>query len=712
MPQNKLSLPAWYGDHMVLQQQVRTRLYGTTLPGAAVHVSLERFPSGRLLASAEAEYGVIYRESDYAEPDGFFEFKLPMIEGSYDSFRLSIESVGERRVFNDILFGEVWLAAGGSNMSMPANLSDVGKEIRRLDPACGIRFYTQSENGLQAGAINYSYTPVGKIYGSNWYRAGEYEAIGKISAVAVSFAMHLHEEINMPLAVFDLACPSSFIHAWLPRNIIEEDAIIKNHVREIRHYRDKDNWNQMPEEERVDERYLRSKMRGKDEAARTSPFMLHNQPSALFNHKLAPYTSLSLRGILWYQGEEDIQYPDYYQRALMALCQIFKSMFQSTTTGIKFVYSQITPRLASNTDSSRLAYFNEALTAVRRRLPLKSGMITNYDLPLKYNYGKPPYDTPNTPFAKLQIGKRMAEVALGMAYKSDLPESAPECVGAENVGNKLLLTFSNAGKGIHLRNGDSLVKGFTISGAENYQVLAEAKELYQLRVIVWHDEVKNPQSCTYAFQNFNSEANLCGSNGMPLVPFRLTREAVNGEKSRTWAYCDSLEDFKFPLSDPRSPRLGGKDIPGTYPLWKLYSGRCNFQLEKNNKRRGNASILLKYSKADERPVSFGPVLDYVSDYPPLDLHIWAELHCIIFNTEHRRKTLRLSLKDVNERETVSEVQEIHDLLSWQRIVFKLRDAPVDLMRLSKVEFILQDTESEGSLYIDQIEFRGLEISQI
>ncbi len=692
---------------MILQQQVRTRIYGNTRPSAVVNITLERFPSGRLLANVEADYGIVFQESDYAEEDGFFEFKLPMIEASFDKFRLSIEAEGERRVFKDIMFGEVWLSAGSSNMSMPCGLTDVAPLVKKLDKDCGIRFFTQNESGLKVGSKEYSYKPLGRIFGGRWVLPHEHEVVLNLSAVSVSFALELSEQIKLPLAVFILPCPASFIHSWLPRKVIEQDAIIKNHIREIRHYRDAENWNELPAAEKVEERYFRGKSTAKDEAAETIPFLLQNQPAALFNHKLAPYTSLALRGILWYHGEEDIQFPDYYVRAFKALCQVFKDMFQSPTSGLHLIYSQLTPRLASDIDASRLAYFNEAIAAARRRLPLRAGMITNYDLPLQFRTGNGYYDSPNTPIAKLEIGRRMSAIALGLAYKLDRPSSAPECVDAENVGNKLLLKFENAGKGICLRNGESQLKGFSICGEDKAYILAEAKELYQVRVIVWHDEIPNPTSCAYGFFNFNQEANLCGSSGMPLVPFRLDREATHWEKPRQWACCDALEAFRFPLSDPRSPRMGGKAVPGIYPLWKLHSGRGRFALERDNKRQGDASMLLEYSKADERPLHFGPVLDYASDYPPLDLHLWTELRIEIFNAEHRTKTLRLALADANGRETISEVQEIKNILSWQTIVFNLKDAPVDLMRLIKLDFILQDPDASGSLYIDQIQLKGL-----
>lgn len=710
MSKRLISLPSWYGDHMLFQQEVRTRIYGTTTPGANVTLTLERFPSRRLLSSLDVEYGIIFQENDIAEKDGFFAFKLPLIEGSYDTFRLTVESSGERHVFEDILFGELWLALGGSNMAMPVQLSDMQPLLNTLHDDGSLRFFTSLENGLLPGHSDYAYEPQAKLMGGRWFKPSDRESLRLFSAVGLSFALELASQRHLPVGVIAVPCRRSCIHSWLPRAVIEKDSIIKNHVREIRHYRDREHWNVLPQEEKKAEQLIRShrkQQEPRDEAAAPPPFSKMNQPGALFNHKLAPLVSLGLRGILWYQGEEDVQYPEAYERSFIALSEVFREMFQAPLSGLSLVYSQLTPLYASRLDASRLAVFNEALTAARRKLALPAAMITNYDLPLTYPHAGDSYSHLGTPMAKREIGRRMCQVALGLAYHMDCPSSAPECMGAETVGSKLLLTFSNAGKGIRLRGNAQTSKGFTICDAEHPYIQAEAKALFQVRVIVWHDAIREPQSCAYAFSNFNQEANLCGSDGMPLVPFRLSRDNFVQEKPHEWSACDALQGFRIPCPDPHSPRLRGRDEPGLYPLWRISQGRGRFTLERENKRHGEASLLIHYSKADERPLHFGPVLSYASSYPPLDLHIWRELVCHVFNTDHRRKTLRLELADQNGQKILSEPEEILDQLSWQEIHFSLDNAPVDLQRLTEVEWILQDPEASGSLYLDEISFHEL-----
>lgn len=706
MAEQQITLPAWFGNHMILQQKVRIRVYGKSCPNSEIRLTLERFPSGEMLSSGDTEYGIVFQESDFAEEDGFFEFKLPFIEASFDPFRLTVEAAGQRLVYEDILFGEVWLSAGSSNMSMPVSDSDVQSLLPEISKVSGLRFFTQNQSGLKPGRQEYSPVPLAAIHGARWIRSDQTEQVSKLSAVAAAFALQLRKELRIPVAVYDLACPATCIHSWLPREVIERDVIIKNHLREIKHYRDNEHWNELPAPEKKEERGIHKKVDNRDEAAQSPPFSRHNQPGAMFNHKLAPYTTLACRGVIWIQGEEDVQYPDYYRRAFHAFTEVLKEMLQSPLTGLSFIYSQLTPRLVSQVDFCRLAYFNEALAVARRKLAIKAGMITVYDLPLDSRRENGFYGTPDTPAAKREVANRMLQTALGLAYKYDLPVSAPECISAEKVGNKLLLSFENVGKGVTLRGGSRLLKGFSICGRDGQYILADAKELYNVRVIVWHDEIKDPLSCSYAFMSFNREANLCSSSGIPVVPFRLERESSLREKPRHWADCDHLEGFRFPNSDPRVPRIGEKSMPGMYPLWKLFSGRGEFKLDTDNKRQGTASLLLSYRKADERPLLFGPVLDYASDYPPLDLHLWDEMVMHVFNAEHRSKVIQLRMADANGRETVSDQIEIKDILSWQKIHFHLKNAPVDLMRLTKLSFSLQDPNAEGTLYIDTIEFKG------
>lgn len=97
----KITLPEIIGDNMVLQQNAEAKLWGWAEPHTAVKVTASWG------AKAAARSGA----------DGRWEVMLKTPAGGYDPQRITI--VGDGRVeLNDILIGEVWFAAGQSNMEM------------------------------------------------------------------------------------------------------------------------------------------------------------------------------------------------------------------------------------------------------------------------------------------------------------------------------------------------------------------------------------------------------------------------------------------------------------------------------------------------------------------------------------------------------------------------------------------------------------------
>lgn len=702
-----LRLAAWYGDHMVLQQRVRSRIYGKTLPGAEVRLTLERFPAERPQQRREdKQYGLIFQEQDTAEDDGFFEFKLPFIEASFDTYRLTIEACAERKVYQDLLFGEIWYTAGGSNMSMPTRYSDFDKERYTLEEHKYIRYFSFPESGLPTGEFNYRYDATSDIPEGRWY-GGNSQKRAEISAIAASFAKSLFRELKCPIAIVDAASDDAMIHAWLPRQITEKDAVLNNHLKEIKHYRDARHWNKMPEEERREERSIRRPIAQRDLAAEPMPFLRRNQAGALFNHKIAPFSGMAIRGILWAQGEADVHYPTHYQRAFRRLSNVFKSIFQAPITGLSLIYTSLPPFLASSTDPERLAEFNEMLAVVRRRLAIPAGLVPVYDLSPEYEGMRGAYSRPETPRAKRVVGERMAKIALGLAYKHDMPHSAPELASAESVGGKLILSFDNMGSGIKLKEGETELKGFAIAGESRVLLPATAKDLYGVRVLLWHEEIDSPTSCTYAYHNFNGQANLYSSLDMPVTPFRLNREELRQLACPEWTYCDALTGFKYLSDVARVERLTAEQKPAFFPLWQIYSGRGDFSLERDHKRYGKAALKLSYRRADERPVIFGPVLTYASDYPPLDLSQWSHLTIQLFSADHRLKYIALKLRDTNGREYTFNKETINETIAWQEIQFDLNQASVDRMRIDELQFVIQDPGETGGLTIDRVRLTGL-----
>jgi sialate O-acetylesterase len=683
-----IRLPGYFKDNMVLQQGVTNRIFGQTKPNAKIEALLERYPG--IDSAKTKEYGIVFQSTEESDARGLFGFRLPVLEASYDFYRLSLTVENTRCSIENIYFGEVWLALGESNMSMPVRYTDVEDLLPQISKQQKIRIFTMAEYGLSADEDMFLFMPTARIINGQWLTP-DTENLLDVSATALVFAARLQESLNVPVAIYDLAAADTMIHSWLPREIIETKPHLKQHVQDVEHYRDKSNWNDLLSSE-------------------ATSFSRKNQPTVMYNHKLAPFTSLSIRGVLFSHGESDVHYPEYYLEAFKEFSVVLCRNFHSFKRGPCMIYSQLAPYYYSSNDDKILAYFNEILTIARRQLKTPAGMITLYDLPLDYNTeGDNIYARPLNPRAKAQIGERMCAIAKGLVYHADMPTSAPEVKYAEWISDKLILSFANVGEGLKLPEGDLTLKGFNICGETSNYLPAHANKLFGIRTLVWHPEIKKPQSCSYAFSSFNQAANLLGGDGMPVVPFRLERDYPENSLSQIWMYCDQLTGWIVPKKEMNYVEMMKEDRPGYFPLWQIYSGKGKLSLEKNNKRSSSAALYLEYTKANEKPIMFEPILHYASLYPPLNLSFWHRLTIELFNSDHHVKKIFLLLEDESGNSARSVPHQIKDVLAWQKISFIIDEMPVDLSKIKRLQFILQSNHSDGNLTIDSVFGEGRKI---
>ena len=97
-----------FGEHMVLQRQKPIPVWGQSVRGDEITVTL-----GEVSVSTRAGDN---RVSD-AERSGLWEVTLPAMEAcEKTSMTIASRITGETITFSDIAIGEVWLAGGQSNM--------------------------------------------------------------------------------------------------------------------------------------------------------------------------------------------------------------------------------------------------------------------------------------------------------------------------------------------------------------------------------------------------------------------------------------------------------------------------------------------------------------------------------------------------------------------------------------------------------------------
>jgi sialate O-acetylesterase len=122
------------------------------------------------------------------------------------------------------------------------------------------------------------------------------------------------------------------------------------------------------------------------------------------------------------------------------------------------------------------------------------------------------------PDNKKEVGERMALAARKIAYNDSVVYSGPLYRSYTIEGNKIIISFSQAGSGLVSIDGEELSE-FAVAGDDKKFVWAHAK-IEADKVIVWSDEVPEPKYARYAWADNPYNPNLYNKEGLPASPFR------------------------------------------------------------------------------------------------------------------------------------------------------------------------------------------------
>ncbi|MGB6151179.1 MAG: sialate O-acetylesterase [Pricia sp.] len=240
------------------------------------------------------------------------------------------------------------------------------------------------------------------------------------------------------------------------------------------------------------------------------PINAQNEPTALYNAMVAPYKKLQIKGILWYQGESNTGNPEEYAGQLSALIENWRTQFNAPNLPF------ITAQLPNFMDVSYLP--TESNWAVLRESQLQSLDHPNTALTVNIDLGEWNDIHPDN---KKDVGERMALAALDMAYGEDIVSSGPIYHEHRIEGNKVFISFSNLGGGLTTDDGKAPSE-FAIAGEDKKFVWAQAK-IEGNKVIVWNDNIPDPQYVRYAWADNPDNPNLYNKEGLPASPFRIKK---------------------------------------------------------------------------------------------------------------------------------------------------------------------------------------------
>ena len=447
-----VTMPAVFSDHMVLQRDRAVRVWGWAAPGEEVRVFIDD-----------------QRWVTNAGPEGDWSVKLSA-HAAGGPFELTVQ--GENKtVFKDVLYGDVWVCSGQSNMQMQLNqVKDATAEVLAASHP-KVRLFQTPMTSKES--------PLATV-GSGWTECNPQTA-AQFSAVAYFFGRELSDRTGVPVGLINTSWGGTPVESWISRpslrKIPETSRMLDDHL----------------------ERMANAELMASATGAQKSPSWF---PGALYNAMIAPFTKFAICGAIWYQGESNADNPSLYQRTFPAMIRDWRRSWGQGDFPFYFV------QLASFVGNDGWPGLREA-QAMALDLD-NTGMAVAIDIG----------DTNDIhPKNKQEVGRRLALWALRDVYKLKLVVSGPLFSGMATKGAKIEISF-DYGVGLKTTDGAPPM-GFEIAGADGNFVAATAQVVGD-KLVVWSPMVELPMAVRYAWAS-DPKLNLVNAAGLPASPFRTDR---------------------------------------------------------------------------------------------------------------------------------------------------------------------------------------------
>lgn len=221
-------------------------------------------------------------------------------------------------------------------------------------------------------------------------------------------------------------------------------------------------------------------------------------PGALYNAMIAPLVPYAMRGVIWYQGESNVNREAQYRTLFPSLIADWRRVWGQGS--FPFLFVQIAP-FATNSPELREAQL----------LSLKATPQTAMAVTLDVGDANDIHPTDKAP-----VGERLALAARALAYGEKVEYSGPVFEKAELRGGSFILHFTHLGGGLVAPGG--ALKGFTLVDADGKSHPAQAR-IEGESIVVSSSEVPAPKAARYAWASA-PEGNLFNRAGLPASPFR------------------------------------------------------------------------------------------------------------------------------------------------------------------------------------------------
>ncbi|MFT5640118.1 MAG: sialate O-acetylesterase [Cyclobacteriaceae bacterium] len=451
----QITLPAIISSNMVLQRNTTVKIWGWANSNETI-----------VLHASWAEDAI----KSKTDKNGKWQIDIVTTNSKeHQWIKINAKSSKNEVYLENILFGEVWLCSGQSNMQQPVKGYNGQPTFGSMEAIMNaknqnLRFFTVGRVGAE--------TPQDDLEKHTPWQEASSSSVADFSAVAYFFGMQLQKTLDVPVGLIHTSWGASAVQSWMSDESLKEYQI-------------------------VDFTGLDAVKKG------------NKVPTALFNAMLSPLIPYTIKGAIWYQGEANRKEPEKYQSLFPAMVSDWRQRWG--IGNFPFYFAQIAPFTYQNNQAisseQNSAYMRQAQQDCVDLIP-NSGIAITTDL------GNPLFIHPPR---KKEVANRLLYNALNQTYGIKAIDGKSPRFDSLIVKNQsILLYFKNAETGL-FASGE--LSEFEIAGDDRVFHPATAIIVKRMQVLVSNENVPNPVAVRYAWRNY-VQGSLYDTNLLPASSFR------------------------------------------------------------------------------------------------------------------------------------------------------------------------------------------------
>lgn len=476
-----------FSSHMVLQRDEPITIWGWTTPGESVTVTLGD-QQAQTTAGDAGDNG-----------KGRWEATFEPRPASGEGVTLTITSGDETITMEDVVFGDVWVMNGQSNMAF-----GLGKTMHRDMEAAQGNQPLFRRFGISSNEQPSLQKQIREGAAKPWTVCTPQTA-GGFSAIGYSFGSRIQRALNIPIGIIDNARGGASIESLVPAHKFDDDPLAARYkaytLKRIEAF---------DREAKIEEKFQRALARAKsrnvpeakwpkkeDVGLRSWDIPGHSPSdmASCYNGMFGVFKGIGIKGVLFHQGYNNAMgsncRPKRYRVLMRLMVEGWREDFNSPNlpVGVIGFCAGSIPQNDNNfeiwTNSANGAYIREA-----QRLGLADvGDPDNTEYMPGHDVQIPGLH----PHKKRTHGQRAARWALSEVYDMRVKWAKAKLVSAEPVGDVMVLKFD---KPVFPHDKDITLKGFAIAGESGEFYKAYAMSPLKKDVGIWNTAGKSTDATT------------------------------------------------------------------------------------------------------------------------------------------------------------------------------------------------------------------------